>query len=514
MATSIGGSAGDRTQGHGSQMVLLRYSGDLTTKARATRKRFTEQLLRNMRDAIASEGATATFRPTRDRVFAQVTPPEACGALARVFGVQSLSLVESRRWANLDDLVSAGVELFGEAVTGKRFAVRVRRVGDRQRIALESVTVERALGAALLARSTGVDLGNPELTAHIELMPREAYFFRRSLPGRGGLPLAAEARAVALVSGGFDSVVAAWRLLKRGVELDYVLCNLGGRSQQLEALQVIKLIADRWSYGTRPRLHVIDFDEISADLQKHTQMRYWQVLLKRMMLRAGEAVAREREALALVTGDAVGQVSSQTLQNLNVISEATSLPILRPLIGHNKDEILAEARDIGTYEASSGVAEYCALVPSKPATHASLQAILAEEERTARDLLARVVAQRSVFDLRTLDLQAFDLPELRTERVPDGALVIDLRSKPAFESWHFPDALNLDFASALHAFEHFDRGQSYVLYCEFGLKSAHLADLMRRAGFEACHFGGGLSQLRGYAEAQRPDRGAEPLAGG
>lgn len=485
-----------------SQRVLLRYSGDLTTKAPATRKRFTERLLRNLRDAAASVGCKAQFEPRRDRIFARVDDAEACEALARVFGVQSLSLVEARPWSELGDLVSAGTELFGDAVEGRRFAVRVRRVGERKQIPLESKQLERELGAALLERSAGVDLGNPEVKVQIELMPREAYFVTQTFPGRGGLPLGTEGRAIALASGGFDSIVAAWQLLKRGVELDYVLCNLGGRSQQLEALQVISLVARHWSYGTRPRLHVVDFDAVSQDLQSNAQMRYWQVLLKRQMLRAADAIARDREALALVTGDAVGQVSSQTLQNLNVVSQATELPILRPLVGFNKDEILAIARDIGTFEASSKVNEYCALVPSKPATHASAGAVAAEEEKLHAGVLEQAIEERSVFDLRTLDTAAFEVPELRIERIPEGATVLDLRSKPAFNTWHYPGALHLEFANALRAYEHFDRTQHYVLYCEFGLKSAHLADLMRRTNLTAHHFAGGLPQLKRYAESK------------
>jgi thiamine biosynthesis protein ThiI len=479
-----------------SQLVLLRYSGDLTTKAPATRRRFVDQLLRNLRDAIASEGATVKLRPTRDRIFAEVSPPAAAPVLARVFGVQSLSIVEARPWQSMQDLVDAGVMLFTDAVVGKRFAVRARRVGERSQIPIDSGELERTLGAELYPSAAGVDLGNPEVAVRIEVMPREAYFFTQTLRGRGGLPLGAESNAVALASGGFDSVVAAWQLLKRGVELDYVLCNLGGRSQQVEALRVLKQVADRWSYGTRPRLHVVDFDPVSQDIQKHTQMRYWQVVLKRMMLRAGESVAKDRGALAIVTGDAVGQVSSQTLQNLNTISQATSMPLLRPLVGSNKEEILAIARDIGTFDASSQVNEYCAIVPSKPATHATLPAVLSEESRLDFELLERALAERSIFDMRRLDLAAFELPELRTDRVPEGATLLDLRSKAAFASWHYPDSLNLEFSNALRAFGHFDRKQAYVLVCEFGLKSAHLADLMRRDGFEASHFSGGLPELR------------------
>jgi thiamine biosynthesis protein ThiI len=375
-------------------------------------------------------------------------------------------------------------------------------VGEKRGIPFRSQDLERELGARLAPGARGVNLSQPEVTAYVEVMTERAYFFRETLPGRGGLPLSAEGRALALVSGGFDSAVAAWQLMKRGVALDFVFCNLGGRAHQLEATRVMKSVADRWCFGSRPRLHAIDFEGVARDLQDHTTTRYWQVLLKRLMLRAAARVAEDRRAAAIITGEAVGQVSSQTLQNLAVISQATTLPILRPLVGFNKDEILAIARRIGTYDLSKQVGEYCAMVPSKPATQAALADILAEEARLNPAVLDQAIAERSVFDLRTLDLEAMECPELETATIPADATVIDLRSKAAYQSWHYPEALFLDFANALRAYTGFRRGPSYVLYCEFGIKSAHLAERMRREGFDATHFKGGLKQLLAYARSQ------------
>jgi thiamine biosynthesis protein ThiI len=369
------------------------------------------------------------------------------------------------------------------------------------------VELERALGSALLPLARGVDLDDPEVAVHIEVMHDRAYFFRDSIPGPGGLPLGVEGRGVALVSGGFDSAVAAWQLMKRGVALDFVFCNLGGRAHQLEATRVLKSLADRWCFGSRPHLHAVDFEDVARDLQDHTTTRYWQVLLKRLMLRAAARIAEDRGAVAIITGDAIGQVSSQTLQNLAVISQATTLPILRPLVGFNKDEILAIARRIDTYELSKQVGEYCAMVPHKPATSAALVDIQAEEARLNPALLDQAIALRSVFDLRTLDLEAMECPELETNTIPDGATVIDLRSKAAYQSWHYPEALFLDFANALRAYPGFRTEPRYVLYCEFGIKSAHLAERMRGEGFDASHFKGGLKQLLAYARA----RGVETL---
>lgn len=503
MGSSSGtGDAGDV---HAERLLLVRFSGDITTKAEATRRRFLRRMVRNIKDALASEDVSHRVTRTHDRIFvslARAGAERGAAALQRVFGVQSLAPVEEIDWETVDDLVARSEPFFRELVRGRRFAVRARRVGDRSAIAARSGDVERELGAALLPVSAGVSLDEPEVTASLELMPGRAYLFERSLPGATGLPLGVESRAVALVSGGFDSPVAAWMMMKRGIALDYVLCNLGGAEQQLETLAVAKRLAERWAYGTRPHLHVVDFDDVTRELQAHVATRFWQIVLKRCMMRAAEMIAAERDAQAIVTGEVVAQVSSQTLPNLAVISAATPLPILRPLLGFNKEEIIELARHIGTHDLSARVAEYCALVPSKPATRSTVAQIEAEETDLDPAILERAVTERSVFDLRTLDLTSLERPEIRIEHVPDEAIVLDLRSKAAYQGWHYPGALFLDFANALRVYAQLDRNERYVLYCEFGLKSAHLAELMRREGLSASHFDGGLKALIAFAQAK------------
>jgi thiamine biosynthesis protein ThiI len=491
------------------QRIVLRFSGDIHLKARGTRQHFVRRLLHNLQDAIASEagpseaGAPPRLSFSHDRIFARLPRGAEASGLARVFGVQSVARVVGRTPPRMGAVVERGQALFAEAVSGRRFAVRARRVGSREAIALDAREVERQLGAALLPYATGVDLDDPELTVHLELAPAEVRLLGEPIPGPGGLPLGVEGRAVALLSGGFDSAVAAWQLQRRGVALDYVFCQLGGPTHQIGALRVAKLLAERWSYGERPRLFSIDFEPVVAQLQARTERRYWQVLLKRLMLRAAEQVARSRGALAIATGEAVGQVSSQTLQNLAVISRATQLLVLRPLVGCNKDEILALARRIGTFETSKVVDEYCDLVPRRPATAARLDAVEALEAKLDADLVDRAVARSNAFDLRGLDLDGLAAPEWRVDRIPPGALLIDLRPRAQYQGWHHPDALHLEFQQALRAYASFDRSRSYVLSCDLGLLSAHLAERMRKDGFEAFHLRGGTRALRQLAGSSR-----------
>jgi thiamine biosynthesis protein ThiI len=489
-----------KTAGAEPHLVLLRFSGELSIKARATRRQFVTQLLRNVKDALASEGFRGGIERHHDRVFVEVSRPDAISVLERVFGLQSLSPAFRRPGSSLEEIVSAGREIFRDDVRDKRFAVRARFVGDRDGSSLRSKDVETELGEALRALASRVDLDDPEVTAHVEIHRGQAYFFASRRPGQGGLPVGSGDRAVALVSGGFDSAVAAWQLLKRGVTFDYVFCNLGGASHRLGVLRVMKMIADRWSYGSQPRLHAVDFEGFSQELQRNTTPRYWQVLLKRSMLRSAEAIAHDCGACAIVTGEAVGQVSSQTLRNLATISQATPMPILRPLAGFNKDEIIEVANRIGTGPLSSVVAEYCAMVPRRPSTSAKLDAVLEEESRIDLAALEAAIASREVLNLRDLDPDDTGLEELESSEVPTGAVVIDLRSEEDFRSWHYPDAVRLDFRDALETYPSLARDRTYVLYCGLGLKSAYLAELMSSEGLRTFHFRGGTRAIRRYSE--------------
>lgn len=494
------------TTAEASRLILLRFSGDLTTKADATRRRMISRLIENLRASIKASGRKAKVRRDRNRIFVELQPgdgpsdDEIAKRLARVFGIESVSVSHVEKWSSLIDVVRAGERFGREFVRDRRFAIRARRVGDRNEVPLRSADIERDLGEALRPLAARVDLTNPEATIFVEVDRTHAYYFVANERGAGGLPLGTEGRAVSLLSGGFDSPVASWRLLRRGVALDYVFCNLGGRAHQLETLTIAKRLADLWQCGTRPRFHAIDFDLVSREIQAKVTMRYWQIVLKRLMLRSAEAVAARYDALAIVTGEAIGQVSSQTLQNLAVISEGAKLPILRPLVGSNKNEIIAESKIVGTHDLSAKVDEYCAIVPNRPATNAHLAIILEEEAKLNPAILAQALDDRSEYLLADLDLEAWNAKDLVAEEIRSDDTLIDLRSKAAFGAWHYPGALFLDFQNALRAYGSFDSRQSYVLYCEFGLKSAHLADLMRRIGLSARHISGGLREVRRIAE--------------
>lgn len=475
-----------------SSLILVRLAAELTLKSRRTRAQFLRRLVGNIGDALRSAGIAYSIESTWGRMFVHASPA-AIPILSRVFGISSLSQVERVPATDLDSIVAAGATRFADGVTGRHFAVRARRVGTHD---FSSRDIEVALGSALRPHAAGVRLKDPDVTVHVEVRSGNAYFFSDRVAATGGLPLGVEGGAVSLLSGGFDSAVAAWLVMKRGVSLDYVFCNLGGDAYERAVLSVAKVLSDEWSWGTRPKLHVLDFAEPLRELREKVRQSYWQVVLKRLMYRAATRIGHESNAAAIVTGEAIGQVSSQTLANLRSIEPAADLPVLRPLIGFDKEEIIARARDVGTAALSEQVREYCAIAPGRPVTASSPERVSREESALDATVLDRAIETRRILDLRALEATDLVAPYLFTDVIPADAIVFDCRPLAHFRAWHYRGAVHKDEWELLRTIPDLDRDRTYVIYCTYGMQSAYLAEQMQRRGIEAHSFRGGAPALR------------------
>ena len=485
---------------------IVRIAAEVACKSNRTRRRFQQQLARNLTDALTSMGARVKVRDRWSRLFVTVSvtdamasatdrvaaATDAMSAAARVFGVNSYSRLDAVLPADLDTIVRTGHELYKGAVDGRRYAVAARRTG-RHPFSSRDVCVE--LGAALNPYGT-VDLTTPEVTVSVEVRDQRSYLYCSRTEGPGGLPLGVQGRAVCLISGGFDSAVAAWLLLKRGVALDYVFCNLAGPAFERSVIQVTKVLADRWSYGDRPRIHVVDFGEAVGQLQKRVTPRYWQVVLKRLMYRAAERVAAEIGADAIVTGESLGQVSSQTLRNLRAIEAVATLPVLRPLVGFDKLEIIRVAERIGTAALSARIKEYCAILEGKPVTAAKVGAVDREEAPLDLGLVDRAVDERRVLKVREVNDADLSRDYLWLDALPDGARVIDCRPGQQDDGWRHPGSRRVlpqdfpDLAAKL------DKDFQYVLFCDNGIQSGQFANLLQTVGYEAYALKDGTKALR------------------
>ena len=217
------------------------------------------------------------------------------------------------------------------------------------------------------------------------------------------------------------------------------------------------------------------------------------------MYRAGTALALQTGAEAIVTGESVGQVSSQTLSNLRSIEPAAGLPILRPLVGFDKQEIIDAAETIGTAPISRRVKEYCAIVTSRPATSSRADRVDREEKNMDPAFLREAIGNARCIDLAKTGPADLRIPYLFTGTVPEGAMVIDCQSPPQYAAWHLPGAENRDPLELLDDFRSLDKDRTYVVVCTHGMQAAGVAEMMQQSGFEAYAFKGGISALKRYA---------------
>jgi thiamine biosynthesis protein ThiI len=269
--------------------------------------------------------------------------------LRRVFGIANFSYAGRAPHA-FDALASAIIAAIGDR-TAESFRVRARRADKR--LPFTSPQIEREMGGRV-KQATGwrVDLDNAALTVHIEMMPEHAFFYFGKEPGAGGLPTGTGGRVACLLSGGIDSPVAAYRMMRRGCTVLFIHFHsypILSRASQDKVREIARLLT---TYQLRSRLMLVPFGEVQQKVVLTVPPALRVVIYRRLMMRIAERLARGWRARALVTGEVIGQVASQTLDNLTVIAEATSLEILRPLVGCDKDEIAAEAERLGTFPIS------------------------------------------------------------------------------------------------------------------------------------------------------------------
>lgn len=485
------------TSEDGDPVAMIRLTGELTTKSRRTRARFQRRLARNIQASFKASGERVELRESWSRLLVRLEPGGSFDPLERVFGISSFSILDGACRADLDDIVKLGASLYGDRVRGRRFAVRSRRSGSHP---FSSMEVAVRLGTALNEGAT-VDLDNPEFEVFVEVRGDAAYFFSSKLVGAGGLPLGVEGKAISLLSGGFDSPVASWMMLRRGVSLDYVFCNLGGEAYRRMVLEIAKLLTERWAHGTNPVVHIVEFEPVVEELKRKVRPSLLQVALKRQMYRAANRIAGRARADAIVTGEAVGQVSSQTLANLRAIDAVSRRPVIRPVVGMDKDEIIDLSRKVGTYALSARVPEHCAITTERPATSSRARDLDAAEASLDPELLFALADGAEQVDVRQLDLNELAGRALFIDHDPPGAVRVDMRSSEQRDSFPWPGAIVRSYNDLVRGFKEFDRTRPVVLVCAQGLLSAQIAERMQEAGFEAYSIRGGQRGLRSLVAA-------------
>ncbi|HWN58475.1 MAG TPA: tRNA uracil 4-sulfurtransferase ThiI [Methylomirabilota bacterium] len=380
--------------------------------------RFVDQLKQNLRATFA-DYRLGNMRSVGPRLLVQL--PEtlsdeiASERAALIFGLQNFSLSH----ATERDVASMSREAIKRA-TGSRaktFAVRTRR--EDKRFAMNSVEIDRAVGGDVQeALGFEVDLGHPDLTISIEIMNDAAYVSAGKMPGAGGLPVGISGHGLALLSGGIDSPVAAHRMMKRGLALDFVHFHAHPLVSSASRDKAADLAAHLTRWQTRSTLMLVPFGNLQREIVANTLRPLRVVLYRRFMLRIASALAERSRATVLVTGESLGQVASQTLENMAVIEKAATFPILRPLVGMDKNEIVDQARRLGTFETSILPDQDCCtlFVPAHPETRARIEAVEAAESRfdiprMIDDAVRNTEVARFSFPPRTTDAAMATTPQ-------------------------------------------------------------------------------------------------------
>jgi tRNA uracil 4-sulfurtransferase len=343
---------------------------------------FVSKLVHNIRQAVSGLGVREV-RALMGRIEVVLGPaadwPAVRDRLSRVFGAANFARAGRVR-LDVDEIAQ---QILGDLDPSDppSFRVSVRRADKR--FPMTSPQLEREIGGRIKeARGWHVDLGNPALTIHVEMLTDEAFYSFGKERGAGGLPVGSSGRVACLLSGGIDSPVAAWRMMRRGCRVIFVHFHsypILSRASQEKARELVQILTQ---YQYRSRLFLVPFGEIQQRVVLAVAPPLRVVIYRRLMMRIAEAIGRRAGARMLITGEVVGQVASQTLENMTSINEVVTQPVLRPLIGMDKEEITAQAQVLGTYPVSIIPDQDCCTLftPRHPATKARRGDVLHAEE--------------------------------------------------------------------------------------------------------------------------------------
>lgn len=471
----------------------VRLHAEITIKSRSVRKRYGKVLTNNLRKVLAQDDAQIYVKWLWDRIEVTATPERQDirerieYGLQNTPGVSWFAEVIEQPLSDFDSIAEWVGEHWLAQVANKSFVVRVKRKGHHD---FNSQQLERYLGGYLLEHGDNcrVQLKQPQVEINLQIIDKTIQLVGRRQNGLGGFPIPTQETVISLMSGGFDSSVASYEFIRRGARTHFCFFNLGGDAHEVAVRQICHYLWQRFSASHPIKFISIDFAPVVEDILSHCDNGVMGVVLKRQMLRAASRVARYLKASALVTGEAIGQVSSQTLSNLNVIDKATDALVLRPLITRDKQEIVDIAKQIGTEPLAKSIPEYCGVISNKPTVRAVPEHIAGEEDKLDMGLLQQVVDNAQVLSMQDIAEQAIAKTESQLQANSDGKeqVIIDIRNADEIEAEPLNDArevIEIPFFKLQSSFVKLAADKHYLLYCAQGVMSKMQALLLQEAGY-------------------------------
>jgi thiamine biosynthesis protein ThiI len=473
---------------------LIKLHPEIAIKSKSVRKRQTLLLERNLKTILLQVDATVVVSNNFDHLTVRCDSNDA-GLRQRLIerlecipGVVAFAEMQSSTFTSLHDIFEQVLAVYASQLENKTFSVRVRRTGNHE---FSSIEAERYIGGGLNQHvaSAKVQLKKPDLVVTLEIKKDLLIMVRKMHQGMGGFPLPSQSDVLSLISGGYDSAVASYLMIRKGLRTHYLFFNLGGAAHEAGVREMAFLIWQKYSLSHKVKFVSVNFAPVVDQILEKIDNGLMGVVLKRMMMRAASEVAESLGIKAIVTGESIGQVSSQTIANLSVIDRVTETLILRPLIYQDKQEIINLAIKIGAEDIAKSMPEYCGVISKKPTVNAVLADVLANEQQFDFSVLQQAVQTAKVLDIRTVDYQAEQQAHVVSELalLPAEAIVLDIRSpeeteiKPLSVDGH--QVIELPFFRLASQFAALDQTKQYYCYCERGVMSRLQAVVLQEQGF-------------------------------
>lgn len=473
---------------------IVKLCPEIIIKSTPVRKRWTKHLAQNIR--LLSKRIEPGIKVIEDWDRLEIKLPgdhdgvtsldnQIVDLLKRTPGIVNFSQVVPYSFNSVEQIYQYALEAWRDSVAGKTFCVRCKRSGEHD---FTSVDVERYVGGGLNqnTEALGVNLKQPDITLSMEIKDDKCFLVEEKFPGLGGYPVGTQDPVLSLVSGGYDSTVASYMMMRRGLRTHFCFFNLGGKAHETGVKELSYFLWQRFASSHRVKFITVPFEGVVSEILEKVDPSYMGVILKRMMLQAASIVADRGKIQALVTGEAVAQVSSQTITNLSVIDRATDKLVLRPLITMDKREIIDLSTKIGTEDYSANIPEYCGVISVKPSASVSLDRTEMEEAKMDPAVLEAALANTRVQGIDAVMEGCSDGSSAvqSFEGVSENQQLIDIRHpsevelRPLAKSLEVK-ALAIPFFKLNTVFSTLDSRVTYLLYCDKGIMSQlHAAHLM------------------------------------
>ncbi|RMN36751.1 tRNA sulfurtransferase [Pseudomonas cannabina] len=464
-----------------SMKLIVKVFPEITIKSPPVRKKFIRQLGKNIRTVLRELDADIVVGGVWDNLEVETrqTDPKVLQGirdrLSCMPGIANFLQVAEYPLGDLDDIVAKCKLHYADLLPGKMFSVRCKRAGRHD---FSSMDVEKYVGSKLRMQcgAAGIELKKPDLVVRMEIRDQRLFVVHDQHKGMGGYPLGALEQTLVLMSGGFDSTVAAYQIMRRGLMAHFCFFNLGGRAHELGVMEVAHFIWKKYGSSQRVLFVSVPFEEVLGEILQKVDNSHMGVVLKRMMLRAASAVADRLEIDVLVTGEAISQVASQTLPNLSLIDAATDKLVLRPLVATHKQDIVDLATEIGTADFARHMPEYCGVISVNPKTNAKRNRVEYEEKQFDMAILEQALERARLVSIdRVIDDLSRNVDIEEVSQALAGQVIIDIRHPDAQEDQPLQvpgvEIQTLPFYALNSRFKALDDTRQYLLYCDKGVMS-------------------------------------------